>query len=112
MNALFAGQATISNFLTPQRMHHAPIAEACSGRQTNLSTKWLKQYTDTLGIAPGKINADTRFSDLGADSLDTVEMVMELEENFDVNIPEDVAENMQTLGDVVRYIQEQRDRAG
>ncbi|MDB2686238.1 acyl carrier protein [Mariniblastus sp.] len=68
-----------------------------------------QQYTDTLGIAPGKINADTRFSDLGADSLDTVEMVMELEENFDVNIPEDVAENMQTLGDVVRYIQEQRE---
>lgn len=64
-------------------------------------------YANVLGTAPGAINAETRFSDLGADSLDAVEMVMELEEEFDVNIPDTVAERIQTVGDAVRYIQDQ-----
>ena len=67
-----------------------------------------QRYADALGTAPGAINANTSFSDLGADSLDTVEIVMDLEEEFDVSIPVDVAERIQTLGDAVRYIQEQR----
>ena len=49
-----------------------------------------------------------RFSDLGADSLDTIEFVMTLEEEYDVSIPDDVAERIQTIGDAVRYIQNQR----
>jgi len=64
-----------------------------------------QRYADSFGTAPGAINADTRFSDLGADSLDTVEMIMELEEEFDVSIPNDVAERIQTVGDAVRHIQ-------
>jgi len=71
-----------------------------------------QRYTDALGTAPGAINAETRFSDLGADSLDTVEMVMELEEEFDVSIPDDVAERIQTVGDAVRYIQDHRRGTG
>ena len=67
-----------------------------------------RRYTDALGTAPGAINANTRFADLAADSLDTVEMVMELEEEYDVNIPDDVAQRIQTVGDAVRYIQDQR----
>ena len=67
-----------------------------------------QRYADVLGTAPGAINADTRFADLGADSLETVEIVMELEEEYDVNIPDDVAERIQTVGDAVRYIQDQR----
>ena len=67
-----------------------------------------KMYADALGTKPRAINANTRFSDFGMDSLDTVEMVMELEEEFDVSIPEDVAKNIDTLRDAVRYIQDQR----
>ena len=67
-----------------------------------------RRYTDALGTAPDEINANTRFADLGADSLDTVEMVMELEEEYDVRIPDDVAERIQIVGDAVRYIQDQR----
>jgi len=67
-----------------------------------------KHYADALGTRPGVFSADTQFSDLGFDSLDVVEMVMELEEEFDVRIPDDVAEGLETFGDVVRYIQDQR----
>ena len=67
-----------------------------------------QRYGDVLGTAPGAIDANFRFSDLGADSLDTVELVMELEEEFDISIPDDAAEHIQTIGDVARYIQDQR----
>ena len=71
-----------------------------------------QRYADVLGTAPNAINANTRFADLGADSLETVEMVMELEEECDVSIPDDVAERIQTVGDAVRYIQDQRRGTG
>ena len=67
-----------------------------------------QRYEDALGTSPGSINSSTRFSDLGADSLDIVEMVMDLEEEYDVSIPEDVAKNLLTVRDAVRYIQDQR----
>jgi acyl carrier protein len=60
---------------------------------------------EQLGIDPDKVTDETSFvNDLGADSLDTVELVMVLEEEFDVDIPDDVAENLQTIGDVIRYL--------
>ena len=71
-----------------------------------------QRYADALGTSPGAINADTRFSDLGADSLDTVEIVMDLEEEYDISIPEDVAERIHTFGDAVRYIQDQQRGTG
>ena len=71
-----------------------------------------RRYADTLGTGPDAINGNTRIADLGADSLDTVEMVMELEEEYDVNIPGDVAERIQTVGDAIRYIQDQRRGGG
>jgi acyl carrier protein len=61
---------------------------------------------DQLGVDKEKITADTSFvNDLGADSLDTVELVMELEEEFDINIPDDAAEKIQTVGQAVQYIE-------
>jgi acyl carrier protein len=44
-------------------------------------------------------------NDLGADSLDTVELVMELEEEFDINIPDDAAEKIQTVGEAISFIE-------
>ena len=56
-------------------------------------------------VEKDRINAETSFvNDLGADSLDTVELVMELEEEFDTNIPDDAAEKIQTVGQAVEYI--------
>jgi acyl carrier protein len=60
---------------------------------------------EQLGIEKEKITPDTSFvNDLGADSLDTVELVMELEEEFDINIPDDAAEKIQKVGEAIDYI--------
>jgi acyl carrier protein len=62
---------------------------------------------DNLGVDREKITPETSFvNDLGADSLDTVELVMELEEEFDINIPDDAAEKIQTVGQAVKFIEE------
>lgn len=72
----------------------------------------IQQYQNALGTEPGAIQADTSLSGLGADSLDVVELVMELEEEFDVTIAGDDAERIQTIRDAVRYIQDQRRNKG
>ena len=61
---------------------------------------------EQLGVDKDKINEATSFvNDLGADSLDTVELVMELEEEFDINIPDDAAEKIQTVGQAIEFIE-------
>lgn len=62
---------------------------------------------EQLGVDKDKITPETSFvNDLGADSLDTVELVMELEEEFDINIPDDAAEKIQTVGQAVAFIEQ------
>lgn len=64
---------------------------------------------EQLGVDPDKISAETSIiNDLGADSLDTVELVMELEEEFDIKIPDAEAENIRTISDAIRAIQRHR----
>ena len=65
-----------------------------------------KLFGEHLGVGPDKLSPDLRLSDLAADSLDTVELVMELEEEFDINIPDDAAEKIQTVGQAVKYIED------
>lgn len=61
---------------------------------------------EQLGVSKDQISDETSFvNDLGADSLDTVELVMELEEEFDINIPDDAAEKIQTVGQAIDYIE-------
>ena len=62
---------------------------------------------EQMGASRDKITAATTFiNDLGADSLDTVELVMEFEDEFDLNIPDEDAEKIQSVGDAIKYIQE------
>jgi len=62
---------------------------------------------DKLGVEPGKITKEASFiDDLGADSLDTVELIMQMEEEFNLEIPDEEAEKLTTVGDVVKYIEE------
>ena len=61
---------------------------------------------DRLGVEESKITLEASFKDdLGADSLDVVELVMELEDEFDMEISDDDAEKISTVGDAVNYIQ-------
>lgn len=62
---------------------------------------------EQLGVEEAEVKMESSFvDDLGADSLDIVELVMALEEEFDVEIPDEDAEKIRTVGDAVKYIQE------
>ncbi len=64
-----------------------------------------KIIVDQLGIDESKITENSSFvDDLGADSLDIVELIMAFEEEFDIEIPDEDAEKMKTVGDAVRYL--------
>ena len=66
-----------------------------------------KIVIEQLDADPDKVTEKASFiDDLGADSLDTVELVMAFEEEFDVEIPDDAAEHIQTVGDAVKFISE------
>jgi acyl carrier protein len=65
---------------------------------------------DELGVELEKVTNDASFvEDLGADSLDTVELVMRFEEEFEVEIPDEDAEKMQTVGNAIDYLSKQQD---
>ena len=62
---------------------------------------------DKLGVEESEVTNEASFTnDLGADSLDTVELIMEFEKEFNISIPDDQAEKIETVGDAVAYVQE------
>lgn len=64
---------------------------------------------DQLGKSPDKVNEDTKIvEDLGADSLDVVELLMSLEDEFGLSLPDEVAMQLKTVGDIVKYIEEHK----
>jgi acyl carrier protein len=82
----------------------------CCGRRIHPVATVSERVTDIvatqLGVSKDQITPETHFvNDLGADSLDQVELVMELEEEFDINIPDDAAEKIQTVGQAIEYIE-------
>ncbi len=71
------------------------------------SQKVKSIIAEQLGVKPEEVTEEARFvEDLGADSLDTVELVMALEEEFGVEIPDEDAEKMTTVGAALKYIEE------
>ena len=68
--------------------------------------------SEQLGVNKDQVSRETSFvNDLGADSLDTVELVMELEEEIDIDIPDDAAEKIQTVGQAIDYIEQAQGNA-
>ncbi|MDZ4743520.1 MAG: acyl carrier protein [Verrucomicrobiota bacterium] len=66
---------------------------------------------EQLGVTPEQVKPEASFiEDLNADSLDTVELVMAFEEEFGVEVPDEDAEKLQSVGDVIRYIEEKQDK--
>ncbi|TVP76332.1 MAG: acyl carrier protein [Gemmatimonadales bacterium] len=71
----------------------------------NIETRVREIIVNELGVEADKVAADASFvEDLGADSLDTVELVMAFEEEFGIDIPDEDAEQMRTVGDAVDYL--------
>jgi acyl carrier protein len=74
---------------------------------TNINTRVVKIVSEQLGIEESKITPESSFvDDLGADSLDTVELVMAFEESFEVEIPDEESVKIRTVGDAINYIKE------
>ncbi len=71
----------------------------------SVETKVKDIIADQLEVAVDKLAAETTFEDIDADSLDIVELVMALEEEFDLEISDQEIENIKTVGDVVKYIE-------
>jgi acyl carrier protein len=62
---------------------------------------------EQLGVKPDQVVPGAKFiEDLGADSLDTVELVMALEEEFGIEVPDEQAEKLQSVGDVIKYVED------
>jgi len=75
-------------------------------KMSNTSERVKKIVVEHLGIDESKVNDAASFiDDLGADSLDTVELVMAFEEEFEIEIPDDAAEKIQTIKDAIDFIE-------
>ena len=73
----------------------------------SIEKRVVKVVADQLGVEPSEVTPEASFTDdLGADSLDTVELVMAFEEEFDVEIPDEDAEKMNIVKDAVNYLNE------
>ncbi len=74
----------------------------------NVAERVKKIIVDKLGVDENDVTPESNFiQDLGADSLDTVELIMEFEKEFDVSIPDEQAEKIQTVGQAVEYLESQ-----
>jgi len=73
--------------------------------EAEVEAKVVEIVAEQMGVEKDQVSRDTSFAnDLNADSLDTVELVMEFEDEFDTSIPDDQAEKIQTVGDAISYI--------
>ncbi|MCC7454282.1 MAG: acyl carrier protein [Crocinitomix sp.] len=73
---------------------------------SDVKSKVVSIIVDKLGVAEDEVTPTASFTnDLGADSLDTVELIMEFEKEFNIAIPDDQAEKIQTVGDAISYIE-------
>lgn len=75
---------------------------------SSVAEKVKKIIVDKLGVDESEVTDEASFTnDLGADSLDTVELIMEFEKEFDISIPDEEAENIQTVGQAVTYVEKE-----
>lgn len=74
---------------------------------TDIASRVKAIIVDKLGVDESEVTPEASFTnDLGADSLDTVELIMEFEKEFNIAIPDDQAEKISTVGDAIKYIEE------
>jgi acyl carrier protein len=75
----------------------------------DITSKVKEIIVDKLGVDEAEVTPEASFTkDLGADSLDTVELIMEFEKAFGISIPDEAAEKISTVGDAIKYIEENK----
>ena len=81
-----------------------------ASNNSDVAQRVAKIVVSNLGVEEEKVNENASFiDDLGADSLDTVELVMAFEEEFGVEIPDEAAENILTVGDAIKFLEKKAD---
>ena len=90
-------------------MHFFAVRLTKKGKiMSDIASKVKAIIVDKLGVDENEVTPEASFTnDLGADSLDTVELIMEFEKEFDLSIPDEQAENIQTVGQAVKYLESQ-----
>jgi len=91
--------------LHPEKLtfFHQPVKK----NMANVADRVKKIIIDKLGVDETEVTLEASFiNDLGADSLDTVELIMEFEKEFDVSIPDEQAEGIQTVGQAISYMEQ------
>jgi acyl carrier protein len=83
-----------------------PTPPPLEGRRVSVEQKVIEIVCEHLAVNKEQVTRNTNFiEDIGADSLDIVELIMELEEEFDIQIPDDQAEKIKTVGEAIDYIE-------
>jgi acyl carrier protein len=83
-----------------------PPAPYLEGRRVSVEQKVIEIVCEHLAVNKEQVTRNTNFiEDIGADSLDIVELIMELEEEFDIQIPDEQAEKIKTVGEAIDYIE-------
>ena len=92
-------------------MHHLKFLvilrfKLIQNNMSDIASKVRSIIVDKLGVDENEVTPEASFTnDLGADSLDTVELIMEFEKEFNLSIPDDQAENIQTVGQAITYLE-------
>lgn len=99
---------SVCGYVLPLRpVPHIPHDFKPYKEMSEIADKVKKIIIEKLGVDESEVTPEASFTnDLGADSLDTVELIMEFEKEFNVSIPDDQAENIQTVGQAVSYLEE------
>ena len=107
-HCLLCGTNVNIEFSSPANDAPCPSCGHLVWKSTQLVHSLRVRIENTLGVSTNQMTADTPFYDIGADSLDAVEIVMQLEEDFDITIPDADAEQIRSIGDAVRFIEKAR----
>ncbi len=104
-SGLAAYSLATANARIGQNLRTGSAPKKCEDNMSDIADRVKKIVVEHLGVEEGKVVDSASFiDDLGADSLDTVELVMAFEEEFGIEIPDDAAETIQSFGDAVKFI--------
>ncbi len=103
----FIGILEVFFVFTPKITFFAPCLTKTSKYMSDIASRVKAIIVDKLGVDENEVTPEASFTnDLGADSLDTVELIMEFEKEFNIAIPDDQAEKIGTVGDAITYIED------